>query len=77
MNKNREPTLNNKETLPDLCVCCGAPVPEGTMVYWDCRKKLADWDCRHKDDKRRKHYILHIPTHWRIKVRKSGHRRNK
>ncbi|MCD8375056.1 MAG: DUF2116 family Zn-ribbon domain-containing protein [Oscillospiraceae bacterium] len=68
MNKNREPTLNNRETLPDLCVCCGAPVPEGTMVCWDCQ---------HKYDKRRKRYILHIPTHWRIKIGKSGRRRNK
>ncbi len=29
-------TLYNRETFPDICVCCGNPVPEGTMVCWDC-----------------------------------------
>ena len=20
----------------DICVCCGAPVPEGCMICWEC-----------------------------------------
>lgn len=39
MSQIREPELNNKETFPDICVCCGAPVPEGVMVCWNCEHK--------------------------------------
>ena len=27
-----------KENFPDVCVCCGKPVPEGTMVCPECDK---------------------------------------
>lgn len=37
--KMREPALNPRETFPDICVCCGAPVPEGTMVCWKCENE--------------------------------------
>lgn len=26
------------KTYPDMCVCCGAPVPEGRMVCRTCEK---------------------------------------
>ncbi len=39
MHQVREPESNNKETFPDICVCCGAPVPEGVMVCWNCEHK--------------------------------------
>lgn len=38
MSQIREPELNNKETYPDICVCCGAPVPEGYMVCPMCER---------------------------------------
>lgn len=25
--------------MTDTCVCCGAPVPEGRMVCWQCEKR--------------------------------------
>ena len=25
--------------LTDTCICCGKPVPEGTMVCFDCEQK--------------------------------------
>lgn len=28
--------------MDDTCVCCGAPVPEGSMVCWLCEKKAAE-----------------------------------
>lgn len=39
MSQTREPELNNKENFPDICVCCGALVPEGVMVCWNCEHK--------------------------------------
>ncbi|MCD7761784.1 MAG: hypothetical protein LUI14_01035 [Lachnospiraceae bacterium] len=38
MSQIREPELNNRETFPDICVCCGAPVPEGYMVCPKCER---------------------------------------
>lgn len=23
----------------DICVCCGAPVPEGEMICWGCKEE--------------------------------------
>ena len=37
----RESELNKIETFPDICVCCGAPVPEGRMICWNCEKEIA------------------------------------
>lgn len=32
--------LNEGESnFTDLCVCCGKPVPEGTMVCFECEEK--------------------------------------
>lgn len=25
--------------MTDTCICCGAPVPEGRMVCWQCEKR--------------------------------------
>lgn len=38
--KQREPYLNKKEVLPDICVCCGRPVPEGRMICWSCENEF-------------------------------------
>lgn len=27
---------NGHRVLPDICVCCGAPVPEGRQICWQC-----------------------------------------
>lgn len=32
----RESYSNKKEIFPDICVCCGKPVPEGRMICWSC-----------------------------------------
>ena len=39
MSPVREPELNTREVLPDICVCCGKPVPEGYMVCPDCERE--------------------------------------
>ncbi|MBQ4137103.1 MAG: hypothetical protein IJD67_03235 [Clostridia bacterium] len=40
-----------KDNFPDVCVCCGNPVPEGTMVCPECeKKKLEPWQ-KPKDEK--------------------------
>lgn len=39
MSLMREPELNNKEIFPDICVCCGAPVPEGYMICPNCERE--------------------------------------
>ncbi|MCD7956288.1 MAG: hypothetical protein LUG93_11185 [Lachnospiraceae bacterium] len=31
-----EPELGREEVRPDICVCCGRPVPEGRMICWNC-----------------------------------------
>lgn len=33
-----EPCVN-REVLPDICVCCGAYVPEGPMVCPSCEAR--------------------------------------
>lgn len=30
--------------INDICVCCGAPVPEGRQVCWECEKKISEQD---------------------------------
>lgn len=39
--------------MTDTCVCCGAPVPEGRMVCWQCEHKdwkdWKDWDEEEED----------------------------
>lgn len=29
--------------MTDTCVCCGAPVPEGRMVCWQCERREAGY----------------------------------
>ncbi len=38
-NPDREPEAGRKETYPDICVCCGRPVPEGRMICWVCEQE--------------------------------------
>ncbi|MCC8050506.1 MAG: hypothetical protein LIP10_07595 [Clostridiales bacterium] len=35
-----ESELCKKETYPDICVCCGRPVPEGRMICWNCEHEF-------------------------------------
>lgn len=28
----------------DTCICCGAPVPEGRMICWQCEHKGEEAD---------------------------------
>lgn len=53
--------MTKKENYPDICVCCGAPVPEGWMVCSNCeniRYAKTDNGCsflagkRHNEDGR-------------------------
>lgn len=30
--------------IDDMCVCCGAPVPEGRQVCWECEKRYSERD---------------------------------
>ncbi|MCD7956964.1 MAG: hypothetical protein LUG93_14700 [Lachnospiraceae bacterium] len=38
--KITEPEFGRKETYPDICVCCGRPVPEGRMICWICEHEF-------------------------------------
>ncbi|MCD7884097.1 MAG: hypothetical protein LUI87_10425 [Lachnospiraceae bacterium] len=38
--KITEPNPGWKETWPDICVCCGKPVPEGRMICWCCEHEF-------------------------------------
>ena len=30
--------MNKYYQINDVCVCCGAPVPEGRQVCWECER---------------------------------------
>lgn len=36
----------------DICVCCGAPVPEGRQICWECENKPIKE--KHDDQKQEK-----------------------
>ncbi len=42
--------MKTEETYPDLCICCGEPVPEGRMVCHACELGIgrANVPKRHK-----------------------------
>lgn len=44
MGSVREPYPVRQETMPDICVCCGAPVPEGRMICWNCEHEYEQDD---------------------------------
>lgn len=35
---------HHSETLADICVCCGEPVPEGRMICWRCEHQFDGQD---------------------------------
>ena len=33
-------TVNGHVVIESVCVCCGAPVPEGWQICWECEHQF-------------------------------------
>ena len=42
MIENKEKDNNEEIISSDVCICCGRPIPEGSLVCFDCEEKSKD-----------------------------------
>ena len=64
--KAKRPEESVYVTWEDICVCCGAPVPEGRMVCWQCehqydRDEMAAFRPRREESMQDPDYDLDPP----------------